>query len=87
MQRLVFDAVAPPPIRRAQRQRRVVTSAELRAEVEQAVAAVDLQPAQSAAASETVTPDPLRAAIAGLEDRWLEDGWIWAPPAPGGGRV
>jgi predicted nuclease with RNAse H fold len=48
---------------------------------------LDLQPAQSAAASETVTPDPLRAAIAGLEERWLEDGWIWAPPAPGGGRV
>ncbi|MCY0993242.1 DUF429 domain-containing protein [Nannocystis sp. ILAH1] len=48
---------------------------------------LDLLPAQSAAASETVTPDPLRAAIAGLEDRWLEDGWIWVPPAPGGGRV
>ncbi|MCY1005615.1 hypothetical protein OV079_08545 [Nannocystis pusilla] len=48
---------------------------------------LDLQPAQSAATSEAVTPDPLRAAIAGLEDRWLEDGWIWAPPAPGGGRV
>lgn len=48
---------------------------------------LDLQPAQSAATQEGVAPDPLRAAIAGLEDRWLEDGWIWVPPAPGGGRV
>lgn len=27
---------------------------------------------------------PLAAAVADLEDVWLEDGWIWAPPAPGG---
>ena len=49
---------------------------------------LDLQPtAASATSGEPVTVDPLKAAIAGLEDRWLEDGWIWVPPAPGGGRV
>jgi len=49
---------------------------------------LDLQPAApSATSGEPVTADPLKAAIEGLEDRWLEDGWIWVPPAPGGGRV
>lgn len=47
----------------------------------------DLLPPAPAAAADTVAPDPLKAAVEGLEDRWLEDGWIWVPPAARGGRV
>ena len=49
---------------------------------------IDLMPAAPAAApGDALTPDPLATAITGLADLWLEDGWIWTPPAAGGGGV